>query len=135
MQSIRTVLSHAATKPRRMMHILAAACAAMCLVTLLLKPQASAANAANGVKIVRVNAYRDGWAVVEISQSKGGAGCFSSTPLNYAFPINTDGGKGMLTLFTTAKLSASNVYISGTNSCGTGIFSTYELVDYVRLEP
>ena len=57
--------------------------------------------------------------------------CAGTDP-TFIFQTNTEGGRGLLNLLLTAKVSAWQVTVHGTNTCATSTLNiAEELVDYV----
>lgn len=100
----------------------------------------SSAHASNSSlsKVVWVSVYTENsYATVTLDTSRT-ASC-GSQPSAFAFKINTDSGKAILSALLAAKVSGGSVYLFGTGACPTDTapsgISTIELLSSVQTGP
>ncbi len=78
-----------------------------------------AEGVADNLTVYQVRVDQSGMGYVHFSSALTGtpATCASSHPKQLAFDANTDGGKAILSMALSAKMSGKKIYASGTGSC------------------
>jgi uncharacterized protein YggE len=79
---------------------------------------AAAAGTVNNGAVVAIRVDASGKGLVQFDTGVTGvAGCATANASSLAFDTNTAGGKAVLTLVTTAKLSGKKVQATGSSTC------------------
>lgn len=74
---------------------------------------------ANNLTVFQVRVDGTGLGYVQFTTALTGtpASCASSHPYQLSFDANTAGGKAILSMVLSAKMSGKHIYATGTNSC------------------
>ena len=87
----------------------------------------------NTIVTFTANGNGNTWVNVQLNTSRTNAPCQALYPANFVFRLNSESGRGWLSLLIAAKLANLPVTINGTGSCPAEVTPAYEEVSSLVL--
>lgn len=107
-------------------------CLSICLPERVLASSSPPNSRVNAVVAFAANGYGNTWVNVQLNTTRANTPC-GLYPANFVFKLNSESGRGWLSLLIAAKLANLPVTINGTGSCPAEVTPSYEEVSSLVL--